>query len=59
MKGTWKCGIAKLRDIFSEMTISMCGKKTDLLKNIGAVLLDPNYNLDELTLLQELREEEE
>ena len=55
----WKYGIAKLRDICSEMTISMSGKKTDLLKNVGAVMLDPNHNLDELTLLQELREEEE
>ena len=59
LNGVWKYGIAKLRDICSEMTISMCGKKTDLLKNIGAVILDPNHNLDELTLLQELREEEE
>ena len=33
--------------------------KSDLLMNIGAAMLDPNYNLDKLTLLQELREEEE
>ena len=41
------------------MTMPMHGKKSDLLKNIGDVMLNPNYNLDELTLLQELREEEE
>ena len=58
LSGIWRYNVPELKRISEEMNLPISTKRAEMLTNIGEVIVNPDYKLDEITILQELYEEQ-
>jgi len=57
LSSIWRYNVPELKRISKEINLLISTKRAEILTNIGKVIVNPDYKLDKITILQELYEE--